>query len=533
MRKKLLYFIFFIIFCFVVNPAVYKAEYRLDCHYELDPDEHNLNTIWISFTREKRGEEWKLDKNPSGQNDAWYQFAFNKTPLSITGYLKYKIEPPSKESNICPSVLVFDTKERKVSFVDNVYYLEDFIKKDDGNFECEYEKNINGDFHRYYVPYKSTSSGIYEYTNFWQYNTITGSKGGVTGSKKRNFPVLYSFTETTNMGGTITGTICPPNAIDKGNEVELVDYKTYKLVASETPNEGYDLRCKYEAKGSSYFFYTLYMNQYGAHVYHSAGGVSGWKHKDWHYGLSSSTFFNVCPLEFKVEKSGDNEEKFSFSKQVYFYSVDNDNNSNYHCFEINDPSLCSVGSKNYSCIWVKEPEAENGGYCAIDKLQYIACGNAYDIPSFLPDIISFGVTFMKIVTPIILILVSIISLLKALAASNEDEIKKAQKGLVRKIIAAAMVFMVISIVQFVIAKVADDGETNHLDDCFNCLLNNTCKNNTYYKASIAGEPICRYLNGDSLVCPDGEEEAENDEKNNNSSQTPGGKPNDNTIDLIN
>ena len=78
----------------------------------------------------------------------------------------------------------------------------------------------------------------------------------------------------------------------------------------------------------------------------------------------------------------------------------------------------------------------------------------------------------KILTPLILIFISIISLLKAISAGNEDEMKKVQKGLIRKIIAAVMVFFIISIVQFVIMKVADDEtETANLKACLNCFLN--------------------------------------------------------------
>ncbi len=137
-------------------------------------------------------------------------------------------------------------------------------------------------------------------------------------------------------------------------------------------------------------------------------------------------------------------------------------------------------------VWVET----NGGYCNTDKLQYVTCGNSYDIPIEVPELISYFVNILKIATPIILIIVSIVALLKALSASNEDEIKKAQKLIVRKITAGAMVFFVITIVQFVVFKVADSSETKSLSDCMSCFLNNDCTDNTYYKTNIGGTYFC-------------------------------------------
>ena len=146
----------------------------------------------------------------------------------------------------------------------------------------------------------------------------------------------------------------------------------------------------------------------------------------------------------------------------------------------------------YSCLWV---ENEFGSYCNTDNLLYVACGGAFDIPYQVPRLISFLVNFLKILTPIILIFISVITLVKALAASKEDEIKKAQSSLIKKIIAAVMVFFVISIVQFVIMKVADSSETKGLDKCLTCFLNNDCGKSAYYKTNVAGTYECTYVDG--------------------------------------
>ena len=111
---------------------------------------------------------------------------------------------------------------------------------------------------------------------------------------------------------------------------------------------------------------------------------------------------------------------------------------------INSSSFDVSSSKNtceqndyFSCMWV---ETENGGYCNVNELQYIKCGDAFDIPQELPKIISFIINILKIATPLILIVVSIIDLIKALAASKEDEIKKVQNTLIRRLSSSIYIF---------------------------------------------------------------------------------------------
>lgn len=180
------------------------------------------------------------------------------------------------------------------------------------------------------------------------------------------------------------------------------------------------------------------------------------------------------------------------------------NHEGTSCVEYTNVQSCEENHDYFACIW---NETEYGDYCNTDKLQYVQCGDAFDIPHEIPEIFSLLVNLLKIGTPIILIIVSIISLLKALSASSEDEIKKAQKSLIRKLIAAVMVFFVISIVQFVTMKVADTenvngaSEADNLSTCLTCFLNNDCENSIYYKTNVAGRYICTYLeSGKTFQC---------------------------------
>ena len=157
----------------------------------------------------------------------------------------------------------------------------------------------------------------------------------------------------------------------------------------------------------------------------------------------------------------------------------------------------------FSCVW---NETKSGGYCNTDNLQYLQCGGAFDIPHQVPGLTSFFINFLKIMTPIILIVLSIITLVKAIVASKEDEIKKATSTLKRRLIAAAMVFFVVYIVQFVIMKVAKTSEAEDISSCLDCFINHNCEDNKYYKTRVDGEYKCYYLEGikagQSFTCPE-------------------------------
>ena len=74
-------------------------------------------------------------------------------------------------------------------------------------------------------------------------------------------------------------------------------------------------------------------------------------------------------------------------------------------------------------------------------------------------LIKFGVIpLIQIGIPIILILLGMLDLGKAVMASKEDEIKSAQKLLIKRCIYAVAVFFVVFIVQLVFGLIDNSGE---------------------------------------------------------------------------
>ena len=85
-------------------------------------------------------------------------------------------------------------------------------------------------------------------------------------------------------------------------------------------------------------------------------------------------------------------------------------------------------------------------------LEYVSCGSANGIPRPLPQLTTIGYTLLIVGTPLILITFSIVTLLKAIASNNQEEILKAKNKLFKKFMSASLIFLMATIVQFVITR---------------------------------------------------------------------------------
>lgn len=113
------------------------------------------------------------------------------------------------------------------------------------------------------------------------------------------------------------------------------------------------------------------------------------------------------------------------------------------------------------------------------ETEYASCGDGMisDVPILVPKVVNIAYTILQISVPIILVVMGMITLIKAIISSKEDEIKKAQMSFVKKLIVGALVFFVFVIVKLLVSVAGDAGKTSKLIDCANCLLNGTdnCK----------------------------------------------------------
>lgn len=104
-----------------------------------------------------------------------------------------------------------------------------------------------------------------------------------------------------------------------------------------------------------------------------------------------------------------------------------------------------------------------------------ACQNAIgaEVPDTILNIIHYVYLAIQIIVPILLIIFGMIDLAKAITASKEDEIKKAQSGLLKKAVLAVIVFLVFALVHFIFnfaAKDIDEDEQGNVWNCVECFI---------------------------------------------------------------
>ena len=128
--------------------------------------------------------------------------------------------------------------------------------------------------------------------------------------------------------------------------------------------------------------------------------------------------------------------------------------------------------------------------------KYIVCGNNKVFPLVVADLISILMNIVKIVIPILLVISGMISFFKVTFSNNvEDEMKKAQTKLIHSIIAAVVIFFIISIINFAVSLVA--GSNNNVMDCVKCLMNpNKCEQMEEKEYYQGGKKICPGFVGD-------------------------------------
>lgn len=106
----------------------------------------------------------------------------------------------------------------------------------------------------------------------------------------------------------------------------------------------------------------------------------------------------------------------------------------------------------------------------------VSCGSVKNIPTMIPKVVSIVYNIIQIVVPIVLVIFGSLDLVKAVMGGKDDEIKKGQQTLVKRLIAAALIFFVFVAVKFVISLVADDkDQTNGMIECMECFIKNDCK----------------------------------------------------------
>ena len=91
----------------------------------------------------------------------------------------------------------------------------------------------------------------------------------------------------------------------------------------------------------------------------------------------------------------------------------------------------------------------------------------------IPNTVHIVIVAIQIVVPILLVIFGMIDLVKAVVAGKEDEIKKAQSVLIRRLITGVLVFFVVAVVRLLISFTGDFSQG--MTDCMNVFINGVGK----------------------------------------------------------
>lgn len=135
------------------------------------------------------------------------------------------------------------------------------------------------------------------------------------------------------------------------------------------------------------------------------------------------------------------------------------------------PNYISYGD---NANYIDSSDEESGFSYGKDK---VSCGNIEKIPRKIPELTTWAVTFIQVLVPVILVIFSMVDLIKAISSQKEDEIKKGQKVLIKRIVLAAVIFLVVILVKLIISIVASATDTTNIISCINCFINDvrSCK----------------------------------------------------------
>lgn len=107
----------------------------------------------------------------------------------------------------------------------------------------------------------------------------------------------------------------------------------------------------------------------------------------------------------------------------------------------------------------------------------VSCGNINNIPKRIPEFFSSLINIVQVIVPVLLVLFGVLDLIKGMMSQKEDEIKKGQQALIKRLIIGIIVFLIIILVKFLVSALAEGtNNKNNIIDCIDCFVSGSCLN---------------------------------------------------------
>lgn len=125
-------------------------------------------------------------------------------------------------------------------------------------------------------------------------------------------------------------------------------------------------------------------------------------------------------------------------------------------------------------LLVNEPIYTEIAQSSATNESYLNCAENIYIPYQFVNTLRIVVQMIKVVVPIILIIVGMLDFGRVVLGKPDDQMKKAKKTFMSRIIAAGLIFLVVSIVEMALPIIEAEDPVLH---CFSCILedNESCK----------------------------------------------------------
>lgn len=121
--------------------------------------------------------------------------------------------------------------------------------------------------------------------------------------------------------------------------------------------------------------------------------------------------------------------------------------------------------------------ANNSNTTVKNTYTKLQCGDE-EMPYVAAQIVRTVIVILEIATPVLIIVLGMVDLLKGVIAQKEDEIKKGQQTFIRRLVIGALVFLAFVLVQFIIGFVTnvlnEESENKAMWNCTNCFINGKC-----------------------------------------------------------
>ena len=112
----------------------------------------------------------------------------------------------------------------------------------------------------------------------------------------------------------------------------------------------------------------------------------------------------------------------------------------------------------------------------LGKGETVSCGGISNIPKKVPQLVHTGINIVEVVVPVLLVIFGAIDLAKSVMSQKEDDIKKGQKTLIKRVVMGMIVFLVIALTKLLVNLVAEGKESKEsIVSCINCFMNGECK----------------------------------------------------------